>query len=89
MAYYRHIPQSCGFQRPMRLCTQLWLALSWPGLGGNVRFRSSLHSPRNFGRLMEATRRGNAMALFAVAIWAGPSLGPIVGAFLDEAKGWR
>ena len=33
--------------------------------------------------------RDNSVALLAVAVWAGPSLGPVVSAFLDQERGWR
>lgn len=33
--------------------------------------------------------REDAMAFFSFVVWAGPSLAPIVGAYLDEALGWR
>lgn len=46
-------------------------------------------APGILADLWKPLDRSGIMGLFAVAIWAGPSLGPIVGAFLDEAKGWR
>jgi multidrug resistance protein len=39
--------------------------------------------------IFEAADRGVAMAVFAVAPFMGPALGPIVGGFLGESAGWR
>lgn len=33
--------------------------------------------------------RDNSLALFAVAVWAGPNIGPIMSAYIDQAMGWR
>src|SRR3981189_121462 len=34
-------------------------------------------------------RQGSAMALWGVAVMAGPVLGPVLGGWLTEAHGWR
>ncbi|KAI4132771.1 MAG: hypothetical protein LQ347_002454 [Umbilicaria vellea] len=39
--------------------------------------------------MFSASQRGLAMSVFAAAPFMGPTLGPIVGGFLGEAKGWR
>jgi len=39
--------------------------------------------------MFPASQRGIAMAIFAAAPFLGPTLGPIVGGFLGETKGWR
>lgn len=39
--------------------------------------------------LFPASQRGLALSVFAAAPFMGPSLGPIVGGFLGETKGWR
>ncbi|KAK3938503.1 putative fluconazole resistance protein 1 protein [Diplogelasinospora grovesii] len=39
--------------------------------------------------MFQASERGLATAVFATAPFLGPSIGPIVGGFLGEAKGWR
>lgn len=39
--------------------------------------------------MFPAAQRGLAMSVFAAAPFMGPTLGPIVGGFLGEAKGWR
>jgi multidrug resistance protein len=39
--------------------------------------------------IFEAADRGVAMAVFAVAPFMGPALGPLVGGFLGESAGWR
>jgi multidrug resistance protein len=33
--------------------------------------------------------RGFALAMFTLGLLAGPTVGPVVGGFLTEAKGWR
>ncbi|OCL12678.1 major facilitator superfamily protein [Glonium stellatum] len=39
--------------------------------------------------MFPAKQRGLAMSIFSVAPFMGPTLGPIVGGFLGETKGWR
>jgi len=39
--------------------------------------------------VFEAKERGLAMAVFALAPFMGPALGPITGGFLGESAGWR
>lgn len=39
--------------------------------------------------LFPASQRGLALSVFAAAPFMGPSLGPVVGGFLGETKGWR
>lgn len=39
--------------------------------------------------LFNASERGFAMALFALAPFLGPTIGPIAGGFLADSKGWR
>jgi len=39
--------------------------------------------------MFEASKRGVAMSIFATAPFLGPTIGPIVGGFLGETKGWR
>lgn len=39
--------------------------------------------------LFSASQRGLALSVFAAAPFMGPTLGPIVGGFLGETKGWR
>ena len=39
--------------------------------------------------MFEASQRGLAMSIFAAAPFLGPTIGPIVGGFLGESKGWR
>lgn len=39
--------------------------------------------------ILDATQMGLGMALFAVAPFLGPALGPITGGFLGDAAGWR
>lgn len=39
--------------------------------------------------MFSASERGLAGAVFAVAPFLGPCIGPIVGGFLGEAEGWR
>ncbi|KAI1038513.1 hypothetical protein LB503_011301 [Fusarium chuoi] len=39
--------------------------------------------------MFEARDRGLATALFAMAPFLGPTLGPIAGGFLGESEGWR
>jgi len=39
--------------------------------------------------MFPASQRGLAMSVFAAAPFMGPTLGPIVGGFLGESKGWR
>ncbi|PNY24112.1 MFS-type transporter [Tolypocladium capitatum] len=39
--------------------------------------------------MFSANERGIATAIFAMAPFLGPALGPIAGGFLGEAKGWR
>ncbi len=39
--------------------------------------------------MFPAKQRGLAMSVFAAAPFMGPTLGPIVGGFLGESKGWR
>lgn len=39
--------------------------------------------------MFPASQRGLAMSVFAAAPFMGPTLGPIVGGFLGETKGWR
>ncbi|KAM0559556.1 hypothetical protein ACHAPJ_004079 [Fusarium lateritium] len=39
--------------------------------------------------MFEARERGLATALFAMAPFLGPSIGPIAGGFLGEHEGWR
>ena len=39
--------------------------------------------------MFPASQRGLALSIFAAAPFMGPTLGPIVGGFLAESKGWR
>lgn len=39
--------------------------------------------------IFPASQRGLALSVFAAAPFMGPTLGPIVGGFLGETKGWR
>lgn len=39
--------------------------------------------------MFAADQRGLAMSVFAAAPFLGPTIGPIVGGFLGESKGWR
>ena len=39
--------------------------------------------------LWESIDRGNAMSIFCLASWIGPSLGPIVSGFLELNHNWR
>jgi multidrug resistance protein len=39
--------------------------------------------------IFESADRGVAMAVFAIAPFMGPTLGPLVGGFLGESAGWR
>ena len=39
--------------------------------------------------MFPAAQRGLALSIFAAAPFMGPTLGPIVGGFLSESKGWR
>lgn len=39
--------------------------------------------------IFPASQRGTAMSVFAAAPFLGPTIGPIVGGFLGETKGWR
>lgn len=39
--------------------------------------------------LFNARERGAAMAIFALAPFLGPTIGPIAGGFLAQSKGWR
>ncbi|ESZ96910.1 MFS multidrug transporter [Sclerotinia borealis F-4128] len=39
--------------------------------------------------MFSAAQRGVAMSIFAAAPFLGPAIGPIVGGFLGETKGWR
>jgi len=39
--------------------------------------------------MFAADQRGLAMSVFAAAPFLGPTIGPIVGGFLGETKGWR
>ncbi|KAF7558867.1 hypothetical protein G7046_g5295 [Stylonectria norvegica] len=39
--------------------------------------------------MFNASERGSATALFAMAPFLGPTIGPIVGGYLGEAEGWR
>lgn len=39
--------------------------------------------------MFPASQRGLAMSVFAAAPFMGPTLGPIVGGFFGETKGWR
>ena len=39
--------------------------------------------------IFNASERGLAMGLFALAPFLGPTIGPIAGGFLAESKGWR
>lgn len=39
--------------------------------------------------MFPASQRGLALSVFAAAPFMGPTLGPIVGGFLGETKGWR
>jgi len=39
--------------------------------------------------MFPASQRGLAMSIFAAAPFMGPTLGPIVGGFLGQTKGWR
>jgi MFS family permease len=38
--------------------------------------------------LFNASERGLAMGLFALAPFLGPTIGPIAGGFLGQSKGW-
>ncbi|KAL6849663.1 hypothetical protein ACO1O0_009206 [Amphichorda felina] len=46
-------------------------------------------TPGILADLWNPPERDNAIALLAVAIWAGPSLGPVAAAYIDQDKGWR
>ncbi|KAK7416001.1 hypothetical protein QQZ08_012154 [Neonectria magnoliae] len=39
--------------------------------------------------MFDGPERGVATSIFAMAPFMGPAIGPIVGGFLSEAKGWR
>lgn len=39
--------------------------------------------------MFNAAQRGLALSVFAAAPFMGPTLGPIVGGFLGQSKGWR
>lgn len=39
--------------------------------------------------LWESIERGNAMCIFCLASWVGPSLGPIISGFLELKLNWR
>ncbi|KAJ8065196.1 hypothetical protein OCU04_005904 [Sclerotinia nivalis] len=39
--------------------------------------------------MFSATHRGVALSIYAAAPFLGPAIGPIVGGFLGESKGWR
>jgi multidrug resistance protein len=39
--------------------------------------------------IFPASQRGIAMSVFAAAPFLGPTIGPIVGGFLGQTKGWR
>ncbi|KAI4862685.1 MFS general substrate transporter [Hypoxylon rubiginosum] len=47
------------------------------------------NGPGVLADLWGPVERGNAMAIFSCMVWVGPSLGPIVGGFLQLTKDWR
>lgn len=78
----------------------LWqgVAVASPNLGALIVFRflagafgsSPLtNAGGTIADCFKADERGLAMAVFASAPFLGPSLGPIIGGFLGETKGWK
>ncbi|KAJ6789733.1 hypothetical protein PWT90_06245 [Aphanocladium album] len=47
------------------------------------------NGPGVIADIFNASQRGLATGVFAMAPFLGPALGPIIGGFLGEAEGWR
>lgn len=47
------------------------------------------NAPGVLADLWGPVERGNAMALFSIMTFAGPSLGPVVSGFLELKENWR
>ncbi|KAK2685371.1 hypothetical protein QWA68_015729 [Fusarium oxysporum] len=58
-------------------------------LAGTFASASLTNVPGALADIWDPTERGNAMAIFSLVVWTGPSLGPIVAGFLEMSKGWR
>jgi multidrug resistance protein len=47
------------------------------------------NSPGVLADIWDPIERGNAMAVFSMMVFIGPSLGPVVGGFLELKEDWR
>ncbi|PHH71786.1 hypothetical protein CDD82_6334 [Ophiocordyceps australis] len=50
---------------------------------------SMSNSPGILADLWEDTDRGNPMAVYSAAAWMGPSIGPVIGGFIEIKHGWQ
>lgn len=47
------------------------------------------NAPAVLSDMWDDMERGNAMAIYSLTVWAGPSVGPVISGYLDISKGWR
>lgn len=47
------------------------------------------NAPAVLTDMWDDMERGNAVVLYSLMVWAGPSVGPVISGFLDISKGWR
>ena len=51
--------------------------------------RLASDSPKQISDILPPENRGTALSIYSLAPLLGPCIGPVIGGFLTEAKGWR
>ncbi|KAF2191159.1 MFS general substrate transporter [Zopfia rhizophila CBS 207.26] len=72
----------CGFSYNLNFLAAMRF---FAGVGGSHVFALA---PATIADMVEPHRRGSMMALVAMGLQLGPAVGPIVGSYLNYAKGW-
>lgn len=71
------------------LSTNVGMLLAFRFLGGCVGSTPVTIGGATVGDMFPREKRGKAMAVWGMGTQLGPMLGPVIGGFLSEAKGWR
>lgn len=69
--------------------TDLTMMIVWRFLAGCVGSAPLAIGAGTIADLFPLEQRGLALSLFSLGPIAGPAIGPVIGGFLSQAKGWR
>jgi len=78
-----------AFQVPTALATNFGMLLAFRFLTGFFGSPALATGGASIGDLYEPKKRTYGLAIWGIGAVSGPTLGPLIGGFAAEAKGWR